>query len=487
MEGEILIEKIRNNPSDQEHVKTTKSLYFENDQEYLDAYAEISALIIEKHRLSRSGVNDWDQAKPEDGPVERKNKCLELNNIIALKEWLFWEKADRGLKENRIFIIEDLAKHYQLSHFEKRVFLVFLCGELSGTREFTMSVSAIVAALDLEDSVISKMKNLVYLDKGMSLVKQEILVDIGYRGIREMKLNNRFLDVLCKRLKGQAVDFPKRDLSNESTTIEVDGVGFVRPPEYALDNVILKEEDRKKVKFFLEIYKSKAFQELNVDKTIKNSRGLNFLFYGPSGTGKSMLAEAVASEIGKKLLIAEIPKIVDKYVGETEKNIQAMFKGAKDNDAVLLLDEADSLIYNRDHAQHSWEIKFINVMLTELERFKGIAVLTTNMDKLLDGAVERRMSLKVQFELPTYEKRVQIWRKHVPSAFSLASDVSIEEISKRFEFSGGNIKNAVLNAVRLSIFRNEKILTMEDLVFGAKVEEEGMFSIKNKAKIGFRA
>ena len=482
MENEILTEQSKKNSSDQGCVNTTKSLLFENDQEYLDTYAEIFALIIEKHRLNRTEVND----KTEYDPIERKKKWLELNKIIAEKEWLFWEKVDKGLKENKIFIIEDLARHYQLSHFEKRVFLVFLCGELSGVREFTMSPSAIVSALDLENSVISRMKNITYFDKGMPLIKQDILVAEEFRGIREIKLNSKLLRVLSKRLKGESVDFPKRDESNKSITTEVESVGFVRPSEYTLDNVILKEEEKKKIMFFLEVYKSKAFQELNIDKTIKNSQGLAFLFYGPPGTGKSMLAEAIASEVGKKLLVAEVPKIVDKHVGETEKNIQAMFKGAKDNDAVLLLDEADSLIYNRSYAYRSWEIMSVNVMLAELERFEGIAILTTNMDKLLDSAVERRMALKVQFKLPTCDERIRIWRKHIPLAFNLDTDVNIEELSRRFEFAGGNIKNAVLNAVRISISRKEKTLIMEDLVFGAKVEEEGMFSLKNKAKIGFR-
>jgi len=125
-------------------------------------------------------------------------------------------------------------------------------------------------------------------------------------------------------------------------------------------------------------------------------------------------------------------------------------------------------------------------MLQELERFEGVSVLTTNMDILLDQALERRVSLKVKFEEPGEEIRYGIWESHIPKTINLSGDVDFEILARKYDFSGGYIKNAVLNALRRIALRKQNILTMEDLVFGADVEKQGMFSRQKKqAVLGF--
>jgi hypothetical protein len=362
------------------------------------------------------------------------------------------------------------------------VFLLFLCGDLSGEEDFTKSIAGIVNILDLDNTIVGKMKNVSYLNTDMPLLKFGILVLPSSRfADNEYKLNSMYLDFISRRLKNEQVDWPQAGVS-ASQEDNSGNVGFVKNPEHGLAGVVLKDDLKDKVRFFLEVYKSKKFLELGVDKTIQNCRGLTFLFYGPPGTGKTMLAEAIASDVGKKLLIAETSKIFCKYLGETDKRIHEMFETARNNDQVLLIDEVDSLIYSRDFASSDFKIRFVNLMLTELERFEGIAILTTNLDSILDNALERRIALKLQFELPTKERRAQIWTKHIPPAFHLAENANIDELARRYEFSGGNIKNAVLAAIRKAIFRNDKVLTMEDLIFGAELEKEGMLSIKNGPK-----
>ena len=127
-------------------------------------------------------------------------------------------------------------------------------------------------------------------------------------------------------------------------------------------------------------------------------------------------------------------------------------------------------------------------MLQELERFKGIIILTTNMDVLLDPALERRLSLKVKFELPSKELRHKIWQSHIPDKVKLAEGVNFEMLATKYDFSGGNIKNAVLNAFRKLASRNSDTLTLEDLIFGANLEKDGMFNSKSqRGIIGFIA
>jgi SpoVK/Ycf46/Vps4 family AAA+-type ATPase len=240
--------------------------------------------------------------------------------------------------------------------------------------------------------------------------------------------------------------------------------------------------------FFLQPTKDNGLEKLGVSQKIKRGLGTTFLFFGPPGTGKSMLADAVASYVGKKVLIVEYPKIMDRFVGDTDKNISRIFRSAEAEDLVILLDEADTLFYNRSFAIQEHDIRFVNEMLQELERFKGIIILTTNMDVLLDPALERRLSLKVKFELPSKELRSKIWQSHIPEKVTVAKGVDFDMLAAKYDFSGGNIKNAVLNSLRRVLSRDDQEITLDDLIFGAQLELDGMYSAARKKTIsGFAA
>jgi ATP-dependent 26S proteasome regulatory subunit len=126
-------------------------------------------------------------------------------------------------------------------------------------------------------------------------------------------------------------------------------------------------------------------------------------------------------------------------------------------------------------------------MLQEIERYEGEIILTTNMDTLLDPALERRVALKVRFELPDKVLREKIWLSHIPDKVSIAEDVNFAFLADQYELSGGHIKNAVFNALRRLANDNRNKLVMDDLVFGANLEKDGMFVKDNKQKIGFFA
>ncbi|NQT32258.1 MAG: ATP-binding protein [Candidatus Omnitrophica bacterium] len=272
----------------------------------------------------------------------------------------------------------------------------------------------------------------------------------------------------------------------EKHTVSCEDVGYEKIPRYSLDDVKLKNDIKDKVTFFLSNFRENALDNLGAHQTIKNGKGLVFLFHGPPGTGKSMLAEAIAAYLNKKMLIVEFPKITSRWLGVTEKNISKIFRSARENDMLLCIDEADTLLYSRTYAVHEHDIRFVNVMLQELERFEGVAVLTTNMDMLLDQALERRVTLKIKFEEPSEELRSGIWKNHIPQTVSISRDVDFTALAKKYDFSGGYIKNAVLNALRRISLNKQSILTMEDLVFGANIEKEGAFNQKKKqAILGF--
>lgn len=186
---------------------------------------------------------------------------------------------------------------------------------------------------------------------------------------------------------------------------------------------------------------------------IAYGRGAVLLFCGPPGTGKTAAAEALANELEKPLLVADYAKIQNCFVGQTEKNIARMFRDARASDAVLFWDEADAMFFDRDAASRTWEVRDVNVLLQEIERFEGVCILATNRDAQLDAALERRLSLKVAFPRPDRASRREIFARMLPSKLPLQADVDIDSLATH-DLSGGEIKNIVLNAARKALVRD---------------------------------
>jgi SpoVK/Ycf46/Vps4 family AAA+-type ATPase len=138
-----------------------------------------------------------------------------------------------------------------------------------------------------------------------------------------------------------------------------------------------------------------------------------FCFYGPAGTGKSELARYMADEIGKPLLMRRASDILSKWVGGSEKNIANMFTEARQQDAILVLDEADSFLADRRDAKQSWEVTQVNELLTQIESFDGIFVCTTNLMNRLDQASLRRFAFKVKFDYLNSDQRWKMFQNEL--------------------------------------------------------------------------
>lgn len=226
------------------------------------------------------------------------------------------------------------------------------------------------------------------------------------------------------------------------------------------------------------------FDDWGIGETFSYGTSVTALFSGPSGTGKTASAEAIAYQLGRPIITANYAEIMSKWVGETQKNIVRVFREAEQSEAVLFWDEADAMFYDRDSASRNWEVRDVNVLLQELERFKGMCILSTNRKMTLDKALERRIAIKVEFERPEEELRRQIWGKLMPENMPLAEDVSIDQLSE-VDLSGGEIKNIVLNAARISLGRGTKgPVTMLDFEKAIGMEREGSWTA-NKGGFGF--
>ncbi len=178
-------------------------------------------------------------------------------------------------------------------------------------------------------------------------------------------------------------------------------------------------------------------------------RGVRMLFFGPPGTGKTLAAEVMARALGVDMLVADLSCLVSKWLGETEKNLSAVFDIAERSRALLLFDEADALFAKRTETQDAQD-RYANLetayLLQRLERYEGVAVLTTNLRSNLDKAFVRRFEYIVEFPEPDAAAREALWRLHLPASAPLAADVGLAELASWYPISGAQIKNAALTA-----------------------------------------
>ncbi len=204
-------------------------------------------------------------------------------------------------------------------------------------------------------------------------------------------------------------------------------------------------------------------------------RGIVALFAGDSGTGKTMSAEVVAGELGMDLYVVDLSTVVDKYIGETEKNLERIFSEADRTDAVLLFDEADAVFGKRSEVKDSHD-KHANLqsayLLQRLESFDGIALLTTNLRANIDDAFTRRLDLIVDFPFPDADQRTLLWR-HCLAGAPCVANLDLQPLAARFELSGGAIHSAAVTAAYLAAGQDRQIST-DDLTTGAEREYRKM-------------
>ncbi|NUN12004.1 MAG: ATP-binding protein [Myxococcales bacterium] len=183
------------------------------------------------------------------------------------------------------------------------------------------------------------------------------------------------------------------------------------------------------------------------------ARGVRMLFSGPPGTGKTLAAEVMAHELDLDVLLVDVSKVVSKWIGETEKNLGQVFDAAERTAAVLFFDEADSLFGRRTEVSDAHD-RYANLetayLLSRLERFEGLAVLSTNLRQNIDNAFLRRLEFVVDFDEPEFEDRVRLWRAHVPQTAPVHEEVDFEELALMYPIVGGLIRNAATAAAFLA-------------------------------------
>ncbi len=187
--------------------------------------------------------------------------------------------------------------------------------------------------------------------------------------------------------------------------------------------------------------------------------GVRALFNGGSGTGKTYAARLLAGALQKDIYRLDLSTIVNKYIGETEKNLARVFAFVEELDVILLLDEGDALLTQRTSvtsANDRYANLETNYLLQRLESFEGILIVTTNANDRIDSAFQRRMDTVVEFVAPEATERRQIWGLHLPENNNI-SEAFLEEIVQRCELTGGQIRNVTLHAASLSLSEKESL------------------------------
>jgi hypothetical protein len=224
-------------------------------------------------------------------------------------------------------------------------------------------------------------------------------------------------------------------------------------------------------------YAYRVYEEWKFPRNTARGGGVAALFSGPPGTGKTLVAGLIARELDRDLFRVDLSRVVSKWVGETEKQLGALFDAAETSDALLLFDEADSLFAKRTEvksASDRYANLEVNYLLQRIETFQGVTILTTNLDTSIDAALRRRLAAHIVFWPPDQEERARLWQHFATCGAPTSGRLRFDELAREFpDMTGANIRNASLAAAFLAAASNQS-LSQEVLVRAARSEYRAM-------------
>ena len=226
-------------------------------------------------------------------------------------------------------------------------------------------------------------------------------------------------------------------------------------------------------------FRGRVYDSWGFEQKLALGKGVNVLFSGPPGTGKTMAAEVLASELGFELYRIDLSAVVSKFIGETEKNLSRVFTEAEAGNAMLFFDEADALFGKRTEVRDAHD-RYANVevsyLLSRLEQHDGIVILASNLRKNVDEAFVRRMHFTVEFPLPEYAERLALWERIWPDTAPRAETLDLAFLARQFELSGGHIRNAALAAAFVAA-EEDSVITMAHVIAAIRREYQKMGTV----------
>lgn len=260
-------------------------------------------------------------------------------------------------------------------------------------------------------------------------------------------------------------------------------------PRYAWPDIILPDDQLLLLHEIVDTVRGRplVLEEWGVGAKLASSAGVTILFAGPPGTGKTMAAEVIASELGLDLFKIDLSTIVSKYIGETEKNLEKIFSEAQSSNAILFFDEADAIFGKRSEVKDAHD-RYANIevsyLLQRMELYDGVAILATNLRANLDEAFTRRLQFSVDFPFPEPEYRLRIWTTLFPSAVPLDPEVDFGVLARRFKLAGGNIRNIIVSAAYLAAADGKQV-GKKHLFHGTRRELQKMGRLVDEADMDY--
>lgn len=311
------------------------------------------------------------------------------------------------------------------------------------------------------------------------------LDSVIYECARRFRYQKKIISSICQGLNG--INGPISDKAlMEACRVELDNelgpLAQKVTPRFLNEEVILPHKQTQQLKEINKAMTSITDVHYNWGTAqVWNESGISVLFAGPPGTGKTMAAEVLAIKLNLPIYRIDLSQVVNKYIGETEKNLKRLFDVADMADLILFFDEADSLFGQRTEVKDAHD-RYANLeisyLLERMERFKGVAILATNRKKDLDEAFLRRLRYIVDFPLPEVEQRKRIWRQLLPSKVDHTS-IDFNFLAEKFPLAGGHIRSIIFNACLQSANQNRSgkesdryKLEMEALIRAVKREYE---------------
>ena len=257
-----------------------------------------------------------------------------------------------------------------------------------------------------------------------------------------------------------------------STRPQLDTLAQRLDPKASWDNIVLPAEETNLLHQIADQIRQRSlvYQEWGFHNRMNRGMGISALFAGESGTGKTMAAEVIANDLQLNLYRIDLSSVVNKYIGETEKNLRRLFDAAEDGGAILFFDEADALFGKRSEVKDSHDRYAnieVNYLLQRLEAYRGLAILATNLKSSLDYAFMRRLRFIVNFPFPGVAERQVMWQKVFPPE-TPTQDLDFNRLA-RLNMTGGSIHNIALNAAFLAAGAGTAV-TMQLVLAAARAE-----------------
>jgi SpoVK/Ycf46/Vps4 family AAA+-type ATPase len=417
-------------------------------------------------------------------------------NRLKTKLTLLENRIRDRLKEtSNEIMIEDFFKTNDLNEQEQMLFLALLKEEYSGGDGTIRDMNSLIELVSSDD--YEKIKYRSLLEESSKLISNglvdydEVLTPFG-------GINRNFYipeDVLYKishpnpnKKKSRNRRVKLESLIEEQSTFELISTNK------SLDDVVLNTKTREILNALLKQMDKTVFNRLKQWglKDKKSGIEARIIFYGFAGTGKTLTALALAKSLKRQVLSFDCSKVLSMYVGESEKNVRAIFdkyyelKEKSKTEPILLLNEADQFLSSRTTSSTSGSEKMHNQMqnifLEQIERFDGILIATTNLLESLDKAFSRRFNYKIEFKKPNLEQRVDLWEKLLPEKLPLDSEFDINVLAKH-ELTGGQIEMVIKNTAFKIAVNDEPIFTVKAFEEQIEKEKKGQFDSENK--VGF--